>query len=97
MADLGIDPVWTVRALAELTDLAAEDGDTDAVLKLTRELLGAASPGHIAAPEYRLSLIAALLQSNALDEAEDLCALAVETAPNIGCAADGHSGLRRGG
>ena len=82
VADLGIDPVWTVRALAELTDLAAEDGDTESVLKLTRELLGALPPGHLAAPEYRLSLIAALLQSNALEEAEDLCALAVETAPN---------------
>ena len=82
VADLGIDPVWTVRALAELTDLAAEDSDTEAVLKLTRELLGALPPGHLAAPEYRLSLIAALLQSNALDEAEKLCALAVETAPN---------------
>ena len=52
------------------------------MLKLTRELLGALPPGHLAAPEYRLSLIAALLQSNALEEAEDLCALAVETAPN---------------
>ncbi len=82
VADLDIDPVWTVRALAELTDMAAELGDTPAVVTLTRELLGALPPGHVAAPEYRLNLIAALLQTGALDEARGLCQLALDASPN---------------
>lgn len=82
VADQQVDAVWKVRALQELSDMATEDGDIDEAVALSRELVGALPPGHISAPEARLSLISALGQFNALDEALGLCTTAINSAPN---------------
>jgi tetratricopeptide (TPR) repeat protein len=82
VADQEVDPVWRVRALQELADMAAESLDNDAVVEITRELLGALPPGHVSAPEARISLIAALMQSQQFEEATTLCRLALDAAPN---------------
>ena len=87
VADQQVDPVWKVRALQELSDMASEDGDDDAAVALSRELVGALPPGHIRAPEARLALIASLSQVNALDEALGLCRNAITAAPNAAAAA----------
>jgi len=81
VADQPVDPVWRVMALQELADLAAEEMNADAVVKISRELLGALPPGHISAPQARLSLIAALIHSHELQEAKTLCQTALSAAP----------------
>lgn len=87
VADQQVDSVWKVRALQELADMAAEDGDPETVVALSRELVGALPPGHISAPEARLSLIGALSQTDALEEANQLCRVAISAAPNPRAAA----------
>ena len=82
VADQQVDPVWKVRALQELADMKAESRDSEGVVQITRELLGALPPGHISAPEARLSLISALLQSSEFSEASRLCESALSAAPS---------------
>lgn len=82
VADRDVDASWKVRALQELADLAAEDGNLEDSVALRRELIGALPPGHLSAPEARIALIAALLQSNELAEAEQICSTALSAAPN---------------
>ncbi|MGB0641147.1 MAG: tetratricopeptide repeat protein, partial [Myxococcota bacterium] len=82
VADQQSDTVWRVRALQEMADMAAEDQDGAAVITITRELLGALPPSHPAAPEVRLSLVAALLGVGDIEEAAQICKQAVSAAPN---------------
>ncbi|MAY80241.1 MAG: hypothetical protein CL930_05580 [Deltaproteobacteria bacterium] len=82
VADQQADTVWRVRALQEMADMAAEDQDSAAVITITRELLGALPPSHPAAPEVRLSLVAALLGIGDIEEAGQICTQAVSAAPN---------------
>jgi uncharacterized protein YjbI with pentapeptide repeats/tetratricopeptide (TPR) repeat protein len=82
VADQQADTVWRVRALQEMADMAAEDQDGGAVITITRELLGALPPSHPAAPEVRLSLVAALLSIGDTAEAGQICTQAVSAAPN---------------
>lgn len=87
VADQQVDAVWKVRALQELSDMASEDGNVEEAVELSRELVGALPPGHISAPEARISLISALGQTNALTEALQLCVDAINAAPNASSAA----------
>jgi uncharacterized protein YjbI with pentapeptide repeats/predicted negative regulator of RcsB-dependent stress response len=82
VADRDVDASWRVRALQELADLAVENGDLEDSVELRRELIGALPPGHLSAPEARIALIAALLQSDELAEASQMCGAALSAAPN---------------
>jgi len=82
VADQEVDTTWNVRALQELADMAAEDGNGDVVVSITRELLGALPPSHPIAPEARLSLVSALLQISDIQEADRVCRSALDAAPN---------------
>jgi len=82
VADQETDPIWKVRALQELADMAAERLDNTAVVQITRELLGALPPGHVSAPNARIALVSALMLSQELEEAGRICQVALDAAPN---------------
>ncbi len=82
VADQNTTTAWRIRALQELADMATEDNEPERGVTLWRELLTSLPPSHPAAPDARLSLVAALMGNNNIEEALRVCRQAVDAAPN---------------